>query len=146
MLLIFQKNDSSFLELLIMFEPSAGHGLTCEKVLRSHFRVRRPLVGTSNLSRVSVHSCLLRSVGHLPGGLARFVPCQRGAHYRWVIHLGCGHCGHGLSRRPRESSAMQIVHAFLLCSLMGVQQSLVMAHESSIFILLHVPSGFPLGQ
>ena len=42
-------------------------------------------------------------MGHLPGGLARFIPCQPSAHYARLSHLGWGRYGHGLSSRPRES-------------------------------------------
>ena len=55
-----------------------------------------------------LHS-LFRALGHLPGGLSRFIPCQPGAHYAGLSHLGLGRCGHGLSSRPRESCDHQFL-------------------------------------
>ena len=40
----------------------------------------------------------------LPGGLARFLPCQIGAHHCPLRYLGWEKCGHGLTSRPRETS------------------------------------------
>ena len=66
----------SYLELLLMCEQSARHGLTCEKVIRSHLRARRPQVGSSFPAGIGneirrrcqfIHG-LFRSLGHLPGG------------------------------------------------------------------------------
>ena len=39
------------------------------------------------------HGCLFldalfRSLGHLPGGLARFIPCQPSAQYTRLLHVG----------------------------------------------------------
>ena len=63
--------------------------LHTEKAVRLNLRPCRPLV----FSGFSVgkgqeiwHACqflhsLFTALGHLPGGLARFIPCQPGAHY-----------------------------------------------------------------
>ena len=54
-----------------------------------------------------------RALGHLPGGLARFIPCQPSAHFARLSHLGWGRYGHGLSSRPRESCDHQILAPLL---------------------------------
>ena len=59
-----------------------------------------------------LHS-LFRALGHLPGGLARFIPCQPSAHYARLSHLGWGRYGHGLSSRPRESCDHQFLTPLL---------------------------------
>ena len=59
-----------------------------------------------------LHS-LFRALGHLPGGLARFIPCQPSAHYTRLMHVGWGQCGHGLSSRPRESCDLQVLTPLL---------------------------------
>ena len=64
------------------------------------------------------HGCqflqsLFRALGHLPGGLARFIPCQPCAHYARLSHLGWGRYGHGLSSRPRESCDHQFLTPLL---------------------------------
>ena len=48
-------------------------------------------------------------MGHLPGGLSRFIPCQHGARYARLSHVGWGRHGHGLSSRPRESCDLQFL-------------------------------------
>ena len=48
---------------------------------------------------------LMRSLGSLPGGLGRFVPCSIGANHRRLRHIGWEKCGHGLTSRPRESAS-----------------------------------------
>ena len=84
------KFGISYLELLLMFEIFAGHRLLTEKAVRPHLRPRRPLVfsgfpvGIGQEIRHGsqfLHS-LFRALRHLPGGLARFIPCQPSAHYR----------------------------------------------------------------
>ena len=55
-----------------------------------------------------LHS-IFRALGHLPGGLARFLPCQPGAHFARLSLLGWGRYGHGLSSRPRESCGHRIL-------------------------------------
>ena len=59
-----------------------------------------------------LHS-LIRALGHLPGGLSRFIPCQAGAHHARLLHLGWGRYGHGLTSRPRESCDHQFLTPLL---------------------------------
>ena len=59
-----------------------------------------------------LHS-LFRALGHLTGGLARFIPCQPSAHFARLPHLGWGRYGRGLSSRPRESCDHQILAPLL---------------------------------
>ena len=59
-----------------------------------------------------LHS-LFRALGHLPGGLARFIPCQPGAHNARLSHSGWGRYGHGLSSRPCESCDHQFLTLLL---------------------------------
>ena len=66
------------------------------------------------------HSCmflgsLIRVLRGLPGGLARFLPCNIGAHHCRLRHIGWEKCGHGLTSRPRETS-----EPLFLDSLLGV--------------------------
>ena len=76
------KFGISYFELLLMFEIYAGHRLHAEKAIRSHLRPRRPLVFPGFLVGIGQeirHGCqflhsLFRALGHLPGGLARFIP------------------------------------------------------------------------
>ena len=62
---------------------------------------------------VNFSIAFFRALGHLPGGLARFIPCQPGAHYARLSHLGWGRYGHGLSSRPRESCDHQFLTPLL---------------------------------
>ena len=113
----------SFLELLILFEQWAGHRLLSEKVTRPHVRAGRPV----SVSSVPVsegieirHGCqfissLVRALGKLPGGLARFLPCQVGSHLSRLRHLGWNQCSHGLTSRPIESC-----HHLCFCAICGV--------------------------
>ena len=105
------KFGISYFELLLMFEVFTGVRLQTEKTVRPHLRSRRPLsfsgfsVGIEQEIR---HGCqfihsLIRALGHLPGGLSRFIPCHHGAHHARLLHLGWGRYGHGLTSRPRES-------------------------------------------
>ena len=115
------KFGISYLELLLMFEVFAGHRLLTEKTVRSHLRPRRPLVFSGFpvcLGQEIRHGCqflhsLIRALGHLPGGLSRFIPCQPSAHHARLSHLGWGRYGHGLSSRPRESCDHQILAPLL---------------------------------
>ena len=83
------KFGISYFELLLMFEIFAGHRLLTEKTVRSHLRARRSLVFSwfpVGIGQDMRHGCqflqsLFRALGHLPGGLARFIPCQPSAHY-----------------------------------------------------------------
>ena len=104
-----------------MFEIFAGHRLLAENTVRAHLRPRRPLafsgfpVGIGQEIRQGcqfLHS-LIRALGHLPGGLPRFIPCQPSAHYARLSHLGWGRYGHGLSSRPRESCDLQYLTPLL---------------------------------
>ena len=115
------KFGISYLELLLMFEVYSGYGLQTEKTVRSHLRSRRPLAfsGLSvGIGQEIRHGCqflhsLFRALGHLPGCLARFIPCQPSAHYARLSHLGWGRYGHGLSSRPRESCDHQFLTPLL---------------------------------
>ena len=115
------KFGISYFELLLMFEVYSGYRLQTEKTVRPHLRSRRPLafsglsVGKGQEIR---HGCqflhsLFRALGHLPGGLARFIPCQPSAHYARLPHLGWERHGHGLSSRPRESCDHQFLTPLL---------------------------------
>ena len=94
-----------------MFEVFSGFRLQTEKTVRPHLRSRRPLAFSGfsvGIGQEIRHGCqflhsLIRALGHLPGGLSRFIPCQPGAHHARLSHLGWGRYGHGLSSRPRES-------------------------------------------
>ena len=115
------KFGFSYFELLLMFEIFAGHRLHAEKAICPHLRPRRPLVFlVCQLEKGQEirHGCqflhsLFRALGHLPGGLVRFIPCQPSAHYTGLSHLGWGLYGHGLSSRPRESCDHQFLTPLL---------------------------------
>ena len=104
---------NSYFELLLMFEVCTGHRLHSEKAVRPHLRPSRPLFFffggfSAGMGQEIRHGCqflhsLFRALGHLPGGLARFIPCQPSAHYATLSHLGWERYGHGLSSRPRDS-------------------------------------------
>ena len=104
-----------------MFKIFAGHRLLTEKTVRPHVRARRSLVFSGfpvGIVQEIRHECqflhsLFRALGHLPGGLARFIPCQPSAHYARLSHLGWGRYGHGLSSRPRESCDHQFLTPLL---------------------------------
>ena len=104
-----------------MFEVYTGHRLQTEKTVRPHLRSRRPLAFSGfsvGIGQEIRHGCqflhsLFRALGHLPGGLARFIPCQPSAHYARLSHLGWGRYGHGLSSRPRESCDHQFLTPLL---------------------------------
>ena len=115
------KFGISYFELLLMFEVCSGKRLQTEKTVRAHLRSRRPLVFSGfsvGIGQEIRHGCqflhcLFRALGHLPGGLARFIPCQPSAHYARLSHLGWGRYGHGLSSRPRESCDHQFLTPLL---------------------------------
>ena len=75
-----------------------------------------------------LHS-LFRALGHLPGGLVWFIPCQPSAQYTRLMHVGWGQCGHGLSSRPRESCDLHVLTPLLdfLVILMEQLQSFLVA-------------------
>ena len=52
---------------------------------------------------------LFRALVGLPGGIRRFVSCDVGANHCRLRHLGWEKCGHGLTSRPRESSAAALL-------------------------------------
>ena len=115
------KFGISYFELLLMFEIFAGHRLHAEKAVRPHLCPRRPLVFSGfsvGIGQEIRHGCqflqsLFRALGHLPGGLLRFIPCQPSAHHARLLHVGWGRYGHGLSSRPRESSDHQFLTPLL---------------------------------
>ena len=115
------KFGVSYFELLLMFEIYAGHRLHAEKAVRPHLRPRTPLVFSGfsvGLGQEIQHGCqflhsLFRALGHLPGGLVRFIPCYPIAHNTRLMHVGWGQCGHGLSSRPRESCDFHILTPLL---------------------------------
>ena len=115
------KFGISYFELLLMFEVFTGVRLQTEKTVRPHLRSRRPLVFSGfsvGMGQEIRHGCqflhsLFRALGHLPGGLARFIPCQPSAHYARLSHWGWGRYGHGLSPRPRESCDHQFLTPLL---------------------------------
>ena len=115
------KFGISYFVQLLMFEVYTGHRLHTEKAVRSHLRPSRPLVFSGfsvGIGQEIRHGCqflhsLFRALGHLSGGLARFIPCQPSAHYARLSHLGCGRYGHGLSSRPRESCDHQFLTPLL---------------------------------
>ena len=92
-----------------------------EKAIRPHLRPLRPLVVSGfsvGLGQEIRHGCqflhsLFRALGHLPGIFVRFVPCHPSAHYTWLLHVGWGQCGHGLSSRPRESCDLHFLTPLL---------------------------------
>ena len=105
------KFGISYFELLLMFEVFSGVRLQTEKTVRPLLRSRRPLVFSGfsvGIGQEIRHGCqfihsLIRALGHLPGGLSRFIPCHPGAHHARLLHLGWERYGHGLTSRPRES-------------------------------------------
>ena len=115
------KFGISYFELLLMFELYSGYRLQTEKTVRPHLRSRRPLAFSGfsvGFGQEIRHGCqflhsLFRALGHLPGGLARFIPCQPSAHYARLSHSGWERYGHGLSSRPRESCDLQILAPLL---------------------------------
>ena len=90
-------------------------------MIRPHLRAKRPLVGSRILPsdpREIRQGCqfvcsLFRSLNRIPGGFARFIPCQPSAHYARLVHVVWTQCGHGLSSRPRESCDILLLHPLL---------------------------------
>ena len=54
---------------------------------------------------------LIRSLGLLPGGLGRFVPCSIGANHCGLRHIRWEKCG--LTCRPRESASELFLNELL---------------------------------
>ena len=116
------KFGISYFELLLMFEVFSGVRLQTEKTVRPHLRSSQAScffsgfsVGIGQEIRQGcqfLHS-LIRALGHLPGGLSRFIPGQPGAHHARLLHLGWGRYGHGLTSRPRESCDRQFLTPLL---------------------------------
>ena len=90
-------------------------------MIRHHLRAERPLVGSRILPSDPCEICqgcqfvcsLFRSLNRLPGGFAKFIPCQPSAHYARSVHVGWTQCGHGLSSRPQESCDILLMHPLL---------------------------------
>ena len=127
-------------------------GRSVEKRFASHLRPRRPLVHSSFPASIGheirqgfqfLHG-LFRSLGHLPGVLARFIPCQPSAHCTRLLHVGWGQCGHGLSSRPSESCDIQVLQP--LRTREEQLQSLKVALASPVTPLSPSPKGFHLGR
>ena len=47
---------------------------------------------------------MFRTLGGLPGGLGKFLPCRIGANHCRLRSIGWERCGHGLTSRPLETS------------------------------------------
>ena len=90
----------SFLELLILFEQSAGHRLLSEKMTWPRVRTNRPMLIPSVPVSEGIeirHGCqlissLVRALAKLPGGIGRFLPCGVGSHMSRLRHLGWNQC------------------------------------------------------
>ena len=115
------KFGISYFELLLMFEVFSGFRLQTEKTVRPHLAFSKTpgfFWFFGGIGQEIRHGCqflhsLIRALGHLPGGLSRFIPCQPGAHHARLSHLGWGRYGHGLSSRPRESCDHQFLTPLL---------------------------------
>ena len=92
------KYGISFLELPVMFEVNAGHGLDGEKVIRFHLRARRPLVGSSSLASIGneirrgchfIHG-LFRALNHLGLSLVNPVHIWSGSSVAMAFLRGLG--------------------------------------------------------
>ena len=103
----------SCVELLILYELSAGERLSLEKAHPRYLRPGRPISVSAVPFGPGIdiwRSCrfigaMMRSLCLLPGGLRRFVPCSIiGADHCRLRHIGWEKCGHGLTCRPRESA------------------------------------------
>ena len=92
-----------------MFEIYAGHRLYAEKAVRLHLRLHK----TPGFSGFGKRSGTGGALGHFPGGLVWFIPCQPSAHYTRLMHVGFEQCGHVLSSRPRESCDLHILTPLL---------------------------------
>ena len=96
---------TSFVELLILFELSAGERLSLEKAHPRYLRPRRPISVSAvpfGPGIVFWRSCrfvgaLMLSLCLLLGRLGRFVPCSIGANHCRLRHIGWEKCGHGLT-------------------------------------------------
>ena len=103
----------SYVELLILYELSAGERLSLEKAHYRYLGPGRPISVSVVPSGPGIdiwRSCrfvgaLMRSLCLLPGGLGRFVPCSIGANHCRLRHIGWEKSGHCLTSRPRESAS-----------------------------------------
>ena len=103
----------SCVELLILYELSAGERLSLEKAHPRYLRPGRPISVSAVPFGPGIdiwRSCryiggLMRSLCMLPDGLGRFVPCSIGADHCGLRHIGWERCSHGLTSRPRESAS-----------------------------------------
>ena len=107
----------SYVELLIMYELSAGERLSLEKAHPRYLRRVSAVPfgpGTDIWRSCRFIGAMMRSLCMLPGGLGRFVPCSIGANHCRLRHIGWERCGHGLTSRPRETSDVRFLDE-LLC-------------------------------
>ena len=87
---------TSYVELLIFYELSAGERLSLEKAVLRYLRPGRPISVSAVPFGPGIdiwRSCrfigaLMRSRCLLPGGLGRFVPCSIGANLCRIRHVG----------------------------------------------------------
>ena len=80
---------------------------------------------------VSFLHSLFRALGHLSGGLVRFIPCQPSAHYTRLMHVGWRQCGHGLSSR------LVRVVTFIFSLLLWISLVILMEQLQSFLEALH---------
>ena len=144
----------SFLEVLILSERWAGHGLLSEKVTRPHERVHRHISISSVpvseriaiMKGFQIISSLMRALGKLPGGIGRFLPCGVGSHMSRLRHLGWAQCSHGLTSRPLESCHHQCLQA--VCGVLGYPRKAAMELPDGTLELRHctrlLSNKFPL--
>ena len=111
----------SYVELLIMYELSAGERLSLEKATPRYLRPGRPISVSAVPFGPGIdiwRSCrfigaLMRFFCLLPGGLRRFVPCSIGANHCRLRHIDWEKCSHGLTSRPRESASLHFLDELL---------------------------------
>ena len=120
-----------------MSEQKAGHGQTCEKVLRPHLRARRPLF-IPVPSEIRQGCQFLHGVVQVSGTPPRwsrpglFPPCLERNKTK-LIDRGWGQCGHGLTSKASGKVAIcpSFTHFcfFFLGIMMGQLRSFKMAHQ-----------------
>ena len=52
-----------------------------------------PVIAVRYARGASSFAAFFRSLNRIPGGLARFIPCQPSAHYARLVHVGWTQCG-----------------------------------------------------